>query len=444
MATHPESLGKYRIEAVLGHGAMGVVYRAHDPMLERTVALKTIRTDLLGDDEHWRERFRREARAAARCVHANIVTVFDYGEDDGTPYIVMEYVEGRELRQHLGEGRRFELAAAVVVLRQVLRALEVAHAFGIVHRDIKPANIILLADGSVKVTDFGIARVSGGALTQAGAMVGTPNYMAPEQFRGGALDARADLYACGVILFELLAGRRPFPGPTPTELMHQICNDPPPLLRSFDPQLPLAFELLLRRALGREPEMRFQSAAEFLQALEVALVSPDDQATTVLPQTVFVAPPAVPVSEADLQEAEASLVSYIGPMAKLVTRRTAQSAGNREEWLDALASKVPDGEARRQFLRRLRRGTTVTGSVSSQGVSYHSTTGVAASGHVILDAATLETAQRALAVELGPIARVLVKRAAAAALSVDAFWHQLAGHIDDPLARSRFLAQRSP
>jgi serine/threonine protein kinase len=176
-ATLPPRIGRYRVTGMLGRGAMGVVYRAHDAAIDREVAIKTIHRRLLRGEEgaEWLERFRREVRAAGRCVHPNIVTVFEYGEEAGAPYIVMEYVQGRELRSYLKDRQPLPLANAVAIVIQMLQALGQAHAAGVVHRDIKPANIILLADGQVKITDFGIARLEASSnMTQDGMTVGTP------------------------------------------------------------------------------------------------------------------------------------------------------------------------------------------------------------------------------------------------------------------------------
>lgn len=462
MSAQPERIGKYLVEAVLGHGAMGVVYRGRDPVLDRPVAIKTIRAELLAadEDDDWHARFRQEARAAARCQHPNIVTVYDYGEtDDGNPYLVMEYVEGRELRRHLGEGRHFEVPAAALVLRQILRALDCAHLLGIIHRDIKPANVILLADGTVKVTDFGIARLSGGTgLTQTGAMIGTPNYMSPEQFTGGVLDRRADLYACAVIAFELLTGQRPFPGPTPPALLHQILNTTPPRPSALRPGLPPAIDAVLLRGLARDPAARYADAGEFHRALDAALVPalPPAYAGAHEPGTVVVPAPLM-LSDAELHEAESTLATHIGPLARVLVRRAAAAAHSREAWLEEVARSIPDEQQRRQFLRRLRRGdgTSYT-SLSAERITRTGHTGHASqtpagsspgsSGSVTtvlrVDATTLAAAQQALTLAIGPIARVLVRQLAPQAQDAADLYRRLAERIDDPDARRRFLASR--
>src|SRR4051794_37603982 len=190
----PKALGRYRIDAVLGRGAMGVVYRAHDPVIDRPVAIKLVHADLLdgGDRTDFLARFKREAQAAGRCIHPNIVTVYDYS-DGMPPFLVMEFVEGRDLQGVLRSRGRLGPPEALPILMQVLRGLGHAHAAGVVHRDVKPANIMLPGGGVVKITDFGVARLGRHSMTHAGAIVGTPSYMAPEQLRGVGVDARSDL-----------------------------------------------------------------------------------------------------------------------------------------------------------------------------------------------------------------------------------------------------------
>jgi serine/threonine protein kinase len=267
-----ESIGRYRIESVLGRGAMGVVYKGYDEGIDRYVAIKTVHRNLLSGDEgaDWLQRFRREARAAGRCLHQNIVTVFEFGEQDGMPYIVMEYVEGRELGDIIRGPERPDRGQAVDIISQVLDALQYAHANGIVHRDIKPGNIIILKDGTVKVTDFGIARIDSTSMTAHGSVVGTPSYMSPEQFTGGEIDRRSDIFSTGVVLFELLTGQKPFPGKSATEVMYRLLNHQPPAVTTLNPTLPIAMNAVVLKALSREPADRFATAAEFKAMLQQA------------------------------------------------------------------------------------------------------------------------------------------------------------------------------
>ena len=453
--TLPPRIGRYRVTGLLGRGAMGVVYLGHDQAIDRKVAIKTIHRRLLQGEEgeEWLARFRREVRAAGRCLHPNIVTVFEYGEEGGAPYIVMEYVQGRELRDYLKDRQPLPLANAVAVIVQVLQALGHAHASGVVHRDIKPANIILLADGQVKVTDFGIARldtVSG--LTQNGMTVGTPGYMAPEQFRGGEADRRADLYAAAVVLFELLTGLRPFDGRGASELMYQVLNEPPRRATLLNPRLPLELDAVLERALAKAPDDRFQDAGTFVAALEdLKLVEREVAAdgSTVIRVAPVQAPAAPPTNGPPgwdpvlLAQIEQQLVVYLGPVARMLVRKTALQVGSPKELVQHLAAAIPGEQDRLMFQRRLRAaaGGTATGLAAGTSASVM---GSQMSGSLgSFDQAVLETARRDLAVYLGPIAKVLVKQAAAKARTPQELYQWLAEHIPVAADRAAFL-KRAP
>jgi hypothetical protein len=264
------NFGKFEILADLGQGAMGRVYRAHDPILDRPVALKTVAPALLTGKDTL-ARFRREARAAARLQHPNIVTIFEVGEVEGTHYIAMELVEGIDLGEAMTPPDRFPLEQKVRMVVDVCRGLHFAHRMGVVHRDVKPANIRLTKDGTVKILDFGIARLRGGDstdpnLTQAGMVLGTPSYLSPELLQGAKVDHRADMWALGVILYEIVAGRRPFEAPTITSLITRIVSEPPPPL---DPllRLPEGLAAVALRALDKDPERRFADLDEMAKAL---------------------------------------------------------------------------------------------------------------------------------------------------------------------------------
>ncbi len=274
--TLPQKLGKYEIRRELGAGAMGIVYEGWDPGIARRVAIKTVRRDQLERAEAGEilARFQREAQAAGRLSHPNIVAIYDYGEqggeDGGTAFIAMEFIEGRELKDYFDANERFPLPELGRIMAQLLAALGHAHQHGIVHRDIKPANIILLKDGTVKVADFGIARIESSNLTQAGAVLGTPAYMSPEQFMGQTVDGRSDLFSAGVILYQFLTGDKPFNG-TLTTIMHKVLKEDPPPPSELNVQAPRLFDMLMRRALAKRPEDRFQTAQEFAAAIADAL-----------------------------------------------------------------------------------------------------------------------------------------------------------------------------
>jgi serine/threonine-protein kinase len=264
-------LGKFQVRRELGKGAMGIVYEGYDPMIERIVAIKTIRPEQLEGEDAAEQlaRFRREAQAAGRLTHPNIVAVYDFGEDAGTTYIAMEFVKGRELQDILEKGERFQMHDVVRVMTQLLDALEHAHANGVVHRDVKPANIIILPDGKVKVADFGIARVESSNLTQAGMVLGTPSYMSPEQFMGQTVDGRSDLFSAGVILYQLLTGEKPFTGSV-TTIMHKVLQEQPLPPSTLNVQVPKAFDTLIQKALAKRPDERYQTARDLAAAIRAA------------------------------------------------------------------------------------------------------------------------------------------------------------------------------
>jgi serine/threonine-protein kinase len=273
MTLPPQKLGKYEIRRELGSGAMGVVYEGWDPGIGRRVAIKTIKRDQLERSEAGDvlARFQREAQAAGRLSHPNIVAIYEYGEaEDGTVFIAMEFIEGRELKDYFDANERFPLTEIGRIMKELLAALGHAHQHGVVHRDIKPANVILLKDGTVKVADFGIARIESSNLTQAGAVLGTPAYMSPEQFMGQTIDGRSDLFSAGVLLYQLLTGDKPFTG-TLTTIMHKVLKEEPPAPSELNVQAPRQFDALVRRALAKRPEERFQTAQEFAAAIEGAL-----------------------------------------------------------------------------------------------------------------------------------------------------------------------------
>jgi len=258
------TVGRYRIVDFLGAGAMGEVYLAEDPQIERRLAIKTVR--LVGrpqelDDR--KKRLLREARAAGRLLHPNVVTLFDAGEDQGLLFLAFEFVEGQDLAARLEKGPALSLREVLRIVRQTAEALDYAHRMGIVHRDIKPSNVLLDTAGRVKVADFGIAKVAGQSteLTVAGSVMGSPQYLSPEQIRGEDLDGRSDLFSLGVLLYELLSRKRPFEGETITTLVYQILHKEPPPVSELR-QIPERLEKLLRRMLAKDRDERFATAAE--------------------------------------------------------------------------------------------------------------------------------------------------------------------------------------
>ena len=260
--------GRYRLDARLASGGMGAVYTAHDERLGRKVAVKLLKDDL-AHDVRFVERFRREARAVAALGHTNIANVFDYGEDDDTPFIVMELAEGCDLARLLRQEGPLEPARAASVAAQVCAALGHAHAAGIVHRDVKPANIIVGPDDRVKVTDFGIARAAGDStLTATGSVLGTAHYLSPEQAAGGEVGPASDLYSLGIVLYEMLTGAVPFTADTPIAIAMRHVSDPVPAPSTVNPEVPAALDDVVVRATAKDTASRFRDAHEMQAALE--------------------------------------------------------------------------------------------------------------------------------------------------------------------------------
>ena len=260
---------RYELTHLVARGGMAQVYRAHDRLLERPVALKVLFPEL-SVDRAFVERFRREAQAAANLSHPNIVPVFDWGEDDGTYYIVMEYVDGEPLSQALRAGGPMPPSMVAHIGTRVADALSYAHRHGVVHRDVKPGNVLLTADRQVKVTDFGIARAvnTEESLTQTGAVMGTATYFSPEQAEGLGVDGRSDIYSLGVVLFEMVAGRPPFLGESPVAVASKHVREHPPQLRDLRPTVPAPLEAIIAKAMAKSVDHRYQSASEFRADLQ--------------------------------------------------------------------------------------------------------------------------------------------------------------------------------
>ncbi|MEW5982515.1 MAG: serine/threonine-protein kinase [Acidobacteriota bacterium] len=286
------TIGRFHAVDELGRGGMGIVYRGFDPVIGRTVALKTI--GFSSDDEEarqLRQRLYREAAAAGTLTHPNIVTIYDVVEDGSTTAVAMEFVEGQTLDAVIEQRGALPLDQAIDVFGQVCAALDYAGSRGIVHRDVKPANILITVDGKVKITDFGIARMNLSGLTQTGTILGSPSYMSPEQVRGLPLDSRSDLFSAAVVLFQMLTGERPFAGNDVATTMYRIVNEPPPALETFNQTINPAVTAVLHRALAKDPADRYQSGADLIAALRQAI---QGGAPPAFDRTVAQLPPALP------------------------------------------------------------------------------------------------------------------------------------------------------
>jgi len=349
-------LGRYEIVRVLGKGAMGIVYEGRDPNLDRHVAIKTVKVENLSPEAaaEYESRFRTEARSAARLQHPNIVSVYDSDRDGDVAFLVMEYIHGDDLKHHLDGGERYSLEQSLRMVDDLLSALDYAHRHGIVHRDIKPANLLIEASGRVKLTDFGVARIQDGgdATRTQGAMVGTLKYMAPEQVQGQKIDARADLFSAGVLLYQLLTDQRPFDGDNEFSIIQQIVGQAPRPPSAVNARLPAAIDTVVAKALAKDREQRYATAGEFANALRAAMRQADDP--TVLP----------PANPARSGKGGIYLVTSPGgtmPMGSTVTQELELvywkdvKDSNDPEDLEVFLAKFPSGIYADLARRRLRK-----------------------------------------------------------------------------------------
>jgi len=456
----PETIGKYRIQQELGQGAMGVVYRGYDEQIDRIVAVKVLHSHLLSgaQGEEFLQRFIQEARAAARCLHSNIVTVFDFGEEQGKPYIVMEYVEGIELKAQMTAFDKISLPLVVDIVIQVLNALDHAHEKGIVHRDIKPANIIVLKSGSIKVSDFGVARVDASELTGTGYMVGTPSYMSPEGLQGLQVDYRADLYSVGVLLFELLSGQRPLQGSQPSAHREAIEGLSHRSAHNIEALLPV-----VSRSLESAAGARYQSAREFIDGLKaVEGIDLSTVATSSLPeideQTISRSRAGATNSSQSqwgpefLSSIEHSLLKHVGPMAKVLVKKVGKNSSSIAELSSGLASYIPNQSEREQFVHNLesaveqRSHSIVAGSSAADSSALPAEQSIAGSAAAIalsFSEQELATLSAKLVTYMGPVAGRLVKKAAKHATSVEELQHKVAANIKNSAEREAFIASLS-
>lgn len=496
-----EKLGKYRIDGVLGKGAMGIVYKGFDPHIERVVALKSIHKQLLADNPEMGliARFKNEAQAAGRLTHPNIVAVYEYGETEDNAFIAMEYVHSTPLSSLMHDGKPTDLAAVVSWVSQLLRALDYAHARGVVHRDIKPANLLIERDGHLKITDFGIARIDASTLTQVGSVVGTPCYMSPEQFRGQTADGRSDVFSSGVLLYQLLTGWRPFTGSS-HEIMYQVMNDHPPRASGRNAAIGPYFDGVVEKALAKNPEDRFDSARSFMESLlhayrvfrnpaaaavapaeddmtVLAMRVPAEHVAQVLPTPTQSLPDASQINATFLSDApwkveampelESLLSTQIGPMAKVFLRKAAAQAGNLDQLCNDMVQHIPTEKGRSDFfagVQHLKKkfsasqsGIAASGlrslsQLGSQGGVSNSGpgTGPLASANMqsgmrssapALTAELHAQAELKLTAYIGPIAKIVCKRAAAKAGNAHEFYRLLADNLASEAERNKFLRE---
>jgi serine/threonine protein kinase len=481
----PGRLGKYAISEVLGKGAMGVVYKGFDPHIRRTVALKTIRKELIDDDQAASTllaRFQNEAQAAGRLSHPGIVAVYEWGEADDLVFLAMEYVQGNSLREYFNRGSNFDERNTVSIMAQLLDALHYAHEQGVWHRDIKPANIIIMNNGKLKVADFGIARIDTSNLTQAGVVMGTPGYMAPEQYGNDSVDWRADLFSAGVVLYQLLTGSRPFIGNTET-LAYKICHEQPVPPSQADPgRCTAQFDVVAMKALAKDPALRYQNANAFREAMleaYAAPVSPAVSEDTIINEPIrssaqhdpsqpsqgsnpwpraqsssssgSLPDPAKPTVKtipppgwdaAVLKQIELQLNQIVGPVAKVLVRRGATGTTDIDRLYHVLGETLTVPAERAKFLagRQALKGVPppeIVPTTVEEAPTQRSPTGVRAEP---LTPEAIEKATRRLTSYIGPIAKVVAKKAAAQATSRKHFYTLLAENVANSAERARFLS----
>jgi serine/threonine protein kinase len=475
----PRSIGKYDVIDALGIGGMGTVYRAFDTTLERTVAVKVLQLDRGHEvtPQELSARFRNEARAVARLNHPAIVTIFDYDDQDPVgAYIVMEYINGCALDEYVKQRPELHLEDAISAMQQVLAGLAYAHRQGVIHRDIKPSNLLVTREGVVKITDFGIAKIGPRSQTQSGLIVGTPQYMAPEQYMGGVVDHRCDIHAAGAVLYELLTGSPPFQGGA-AEVMYKVCHEVPRPVSSCNRSVPQVFDAVVARALDKVATNRFTSAGEFQEALRTSWESVSSQppaptmsdrarmiATRISHQTVRpkAAPPSPsrpPVaasgsrggrnvadsgslaawSREQLAEIERHLTAFMGPVARVLVQNAAATTASRQELYQLLANRLDTAEERRRFLQA--GGEYVS---PSPGEPPPRATNAILFSNIVGRPLTSEATQRAtalLARYLGPIAGLLARRAAQTATDEAEFYSILAEKVTDARERERFIKE---
>ncbi len=336
----PDHIGRYQILERVGAGGMGVLYRGFDPKLDREVAIKVILTDFSEDAEQMRPRFYREAKATARLQHRNIVTVFEFVEDQNQPHIVMEFLRGVPLAKRIAGAPPLTMDDKLDIVAQLCAGLGYAHTQGVIHRDVKPANVFLLEDGTVKLLDFGIAKLTTSTLTRQGDVLGSASYMSPEQVAGSdSVDGRADVWSTGVVLYELLAGRKPFEGETPTNVIVKILKEDPTPIENLVPNLPKQLISVVHRALQKDPTKRVAKADEFgreLQWIRKALQASGELAP--MEETKFASTQVLKALHEDLQKQPRARrrrrprESREGPSASLRWARRTPRRKNGSRW----------------------------------------------------------------------------------------------------------------
>lgn len=441
----PTQFGKYQVEKVLGQGAMGIVYQGFDPVIERTVAIKVLHAHHLAG-EHGEElslRFKREAQAAARCLHRNIVAVFDYGTQDRQDYIVMEYIEGEELSQFMHSDDKLSNDEALFITTSVLRALAAAHKFNIVHRDIKPANIILLNDGEVKVADFGVALLDKSDLTLVGNMVGTPNYMSPEGLRGETVTEQADIYSTGMVLLEMLTGARL----TPQQLYTLPITDFIQTVFTENPQITPALQKVISRALAPVLTDRYTSANAFIEGLAslASLEAQVDATTSAKAGIQEKSQQLLEIPSQTLNELKQELATHLGPMASFVIKKASTHTSSAREFMLQLSEHISNPEQRAVFITQASKTLAIDNTIPNTASTVETVATMVQSSNLADNISTTrrEALTNALTFYIGPVAKHQIKRHLKRANNDSELCELLAALISDSSDKREFLEKIS-
>lgn len=480
----PQRLGKYPVTEVLGKGAMGIVYKGYDPVIKRPVAIKTIRKELIEEDEKAESlagRFRKEAQAAGALNHPGIVSVYEYGEDAQYAYIAMEYVEGNTLREYLARGASFDERDTVSIMSQLLDALDYAHQRTVWHRDVKPANIIIMSNGRIKLADFGIARIESSDRTHASVVMGTPGYIAPEHYLGQAVDHRVDVFSAGVLFYVLLARQAPFRG-RPEAIMHDVCYHDPEAPSAVDPEHRWPqYDPLVARAIRKSPAERFPSAGSFRAAILAEYARPVSDSiseSTIISNVVrpLGVDPSLPSSAPSNNAAaaaiggrttaashghgtslppptgwdipalggvEVELARFVGPVAKVLVRRAARVHKDLASLVAALCESIDSPTDRDAFARAVTGRGAAFLSVQRATAEKEDATlpAISNTASPALSPEDLERATKLLTTYIGPIAKVVAKRAAVAGITRREFFAKVVQSLETDAQRERFLRE---
>ena len=444
MSKLPETIGKYQIRSSLGEGAMGVVYEGFDLDIERRVAIKILHPHLINDKngEEFLERFKREAKSAAKCTHTNVVSVLEYGQDGDMPFIVMEFVEGRSLQQIIKRGRPISLQKTLSIVSQLLKALHYAHHLGIVHRDIKTANVMILkGSGAIKLADFGIASIAKSPeLTMTGAVIGTPKYMSPEQMFGLKVDSRADLFSVAMVFLELLT-LMPKSASIPRSSLPDIVNLPPNNRVDYSILYPTALVPILLKGLSIEQGKRYQTARDFVQAIKNVLPSIKSPSSTTPEDMTAVGQQSTQgflVGKDELDSMTNLLIEYVGPIAKNIMIEHGNNS-SVNDLATAISREISQPEEREAFLKRWEHmsGTRID---ATRIRNLNSTTSGSSMGGKVssFDDEMLVKIGEDYSNYIGPLATRLVRHYSSTTNSLEQLLEYLSNEIPDEKDRQKF------